>query len=269
MGNERDANASKQTLKDKLMTIILLETSKQYKEMDSDLVTECVDFLMELEGKQKLTKEEIEQRVNDIPFKGKVTAINKHIKKRIRAKRIIIVAAVLAVLLAVFSIAAVSFTNAEDSLLDRFGEYIVEVMKGGEHEDFDNIELIKPDESKTFSSIEEFAEYENIEILFPTWLPENNKITEIGYYSEDTLGEFYVLYCGDAAYSIQININKTVSRGIKADRPMKKAGEYTVYIIDNGDFVQGMFDYNGCSYSVSAFTEEEVLRVIENLKEIK
>lgn len=268
MGNERDANASKQTLKDKLMTIILLETSKPYKEMDSDLVSECVEFLMELEGKQKLTKEEIEQRVNDIPFKGKVTAINKHIKKRIRAKRIIIVAAILAVLLAIFSIAAVSFTNAEDSLLDRFGEYIVEVMKGGEHKDFDNIELIKFDESIVFSSAEEFAEYENIEILFPTWLPENNKITEIGYYSEDTLGEFYVLYCGDAAYSIEVSIDKTVSEGIKATRPIKKAGEYTVYIIDNGDFIQGMFDYKGYCYTVSAYTEEEVLKIIESFKEI-
>lgn len=200
MGNNQGMSNENLTLRDKLTAIILLETSKPYKEMDSDLVSECVEFLMDLEGTKRLTKAETEQRVNDIPFKGKVTAINKHIKKRIRAKRIIIVAAILAVLLAIFSIAAVSFTNAEDSLLDRFGEYIVEVMKGGEHKDFDNIELIKHDESKTFSSIEDFAEHENIEILFPTWLPENNKITEISYYSEDTLGEFYVLYCGDAAY---------------------------------------------------------------------
>lgn len=40
-----------QTLKDKLTAIILLETAKDYKDMDSDLVTECVDFLSELEGK--------------------------------------------------------------------------------------------------------------------------------------------------------------------------------------------------------------------------
>ena len=75
MGNRQDFSAEKQSLKDKLMAIILLETSKDYKEMDSDLVTECVDFLMELKGKQKLTKSEIEQRVNEIPFKDKVTAI--------------------------------------------------------------------------------------------------------------------------------------------------------------------------------------------------
>ena len=63
MRDERDETLAKQTLKDKLMVIILLETAKDYKEMDSDLGTECVDFLMELEGKERLTKKEIEQRV--------------------------------------------------------------------------------------------------------------------------------------------------------------------------------------------------------------
>ena len=87
MGNKQDMNALNQSLKDKLMAIILLETSKDYKDMDSDLVTECVDFLMELEGKERLTKAEIEQRVNEIPFKGKVTAIGSYTKKKIRAKR--------------------------------------------------------------------------------------------------------------------------------------------------------------------------------------
>ena len=98
MGNRQDFSAEKQSLKDKLMAIILLETSKDYKDMDSDLVTECVDFLMELEGKQKLTKAEIEQRVNEIPFKGKVTAIGSYAKKRIRAKRLAVIAAILAVI---------------------------------------------------------------------------------------------------------------------------------------------------------------------------
>lgn len=38
-------------LPDKLRAIILKETAKDYKDMDSDLVTECVDFLSKLEGK--------------------------------------------------------------------------------------------------------------------------------------------------------------------------------------------------------------------------
>lgn len=268
MGNSQAFSNEKLTLRDKLTAIILLETAKPYKEMDSDLVSECVEFLMELEGTKRLTKAEVEQKINDIPFKGKVMAIGSYAKKKLKAKRIAVIAAVLAVLLAFFAIAAVSFTNAEDSLIDRFAHFINEEMNPGEHKDFDNIELIKFDESIVFSSAEEFAEYENIEILFPTWLPENNKITEISYYSEDTLGELYVLYCGDAAYSIQININKTVAKDIQTANLSKKVGEHTVYIFADDGFAQGIFDYNGSCYTVSAYTEEEVLKIIESFKEI-
>lgn len=37
MGNNHDKTAENQTLKDKLMAIILLETAKDYKKMDSIL----------------------------------------------------------------------------------------------------------------------------------------------------------------------------------------------------------------------------------------
>ena len=268
MGNNQGMSNEKLTLRDKLTAIILLETSKPYKEMDSDLVSECVEFLMELEGKQKLTKAETEQRVNDIPFKGKVTAINKHFKKKIRAKRLAVIAAVLAILLAMFCIVAVSNETSFERFITNMIDHILFEMKPGENEMHGNIELIKFDESIVFSSAEEFAEHENIEILFPTWLPENNKITEISYYSEDTLGEFYVLYCGDAAYSIEVSIDKTVSEKTKAVNPSKKVGEHTVYIIADDGFAQGIFDYNGSCYTVSAYTEEEVLKIIESFKEI-
>lgn len=269
MGNKRDMSNEKQTLRDKLTAIILLETSKPYKEMDSDLVSECVDFLMELEGTKRLTKAEIEQKINDIPFKGKVMAIGSYAKKKFKAKRIAVIAAVLAVLLAIFAIAAVSFTNAEDSLIDRFAHFINEEMNPGEHKDFDNIELIKHNKSIFFSSVEEFAEHEKTEILFPTWLPEEKTVTQIKYYNEEGFGEYYVLCCGDPVYSISIYVDKAVSEGIKANRPLREIGEHTVYIIDTGEFIQGDFEYNGCYYSVAAYTEEDVLKIIENLEEIK
>lgn len=268
MGNNQAFSNEKLTLRDKLTAIILLETAKPYKEMDSDLVSECVEFLMDLEGTKRLTTAEIEQKINDIPFKGKITAIKKHTKKKVIAKRLIIIAAVLAILLSIFCIVAISSETPFERFINDMIDCIVFEMKPGEHKNIDNIELIKHDKSLTFSSVKEFAEHENIEILFPSWLPENNKITEISYYSEDTLGELYVLYCGDAAYSIQININKTVAKDIQTANLSKKVGEHTVYIFADDGFAQGIFDYNGSCYTVSAYTEEEVLKIIESFKEI-
>lgn len=269
MGNNQAFSNEKLTLRDKLTAIILLETAKPYKEMDSDLVSECVEFLMDLEGTKRLTTAEIEQKINDIPFKGKITAIKKHTKKKVIAKRLIIIAAVLAILLSIFCIVAVSSETPFERFINDMIDCIVFEMKPGEHKNIDNIELIKHDKSLTFSSVEEFAEHENIEILFPSWLPEGNKITEIEYYSEDTIGEYYVLYCEDYIYSINIEIDKTISEDLKANHPSKKVGEHTVYIVNRNGHVQGHFEYNGCYYHVAAYTEEDVLKIIENFKEIK
>ena len=129
MGKKNDFSAERQSLKDKLTAIILLETAKDHKEMDSDLVTECVDFLMELEGKQRLSKKEIEQRVKAIPFKGKATAINSYAKKKIRAKRLAVIAAILAVIIALFGVIAVASEDIFGDLLSQIGSEIWELFE--------------------------------------------------------------------------------------------------------------------------------------------
>ena len=269
MGNKNDFSAERQSLKDKLMAIILLETSKDYKEMDSDLVTECVDFLMELEGKERLTKAEIEKRVSEIPFKGKVTAINSYAKKKIRAKRLAVIAAVLAVLLAIFSIIAISFGCAEDNVVSRYVRYVVEFMNGGEQLKFENIELIKPNESKTFSSAEELVRHENIGILFPTWLPEDEKITKCWYIDDEIDGKHYIFQCNNPQYSLTVYIETPISDEIKTDNLMKTIGIFNVYILKEDSVVQGIFEHKECFYTIDADTEEDLLKIIENLKEIE
>lgn len=269
MGIKQDFSAEKHSLKDKLMAIILLETSKPYKEMDSDLVTECVDFLMELEGKQKLTKVEIKQKVNEIPFKGKVTAIGSYAKKKIKAKRIFVVAAIFAVLLTIFSILVISFTNAEDSLVDRFANYFGEEAKPGERMEIENIELIKPNEVKSYSSVEALIRDENIAVLFPTWLPDNNQITKFEYIDEDLCGKYYILSSRDLDCSVTVFLEMAIPEDAKAATPTKEIGKHNVYIIIENGYAQGDFEYNGYHYSVSAHSEEDLIKIIENLKEIK
>ncbi len=269
MGNRQDMTAERQSLKDKLTAIILLETSKDYKEMDSDLVTECVDFLMELEGKERLTKAEIEKRVSEIPFKGKVTAISSNAKKKMRAKRIAVIAAVLAVLLAIFSIVAISFTNSEDSLINRFANYIGEIMNGGDHENFDNIELIKDNVSKRYSSAEELVKDEKIAILFPTWLPEDEKIIKCWYIDDATSGKHYVFQCNNSEFSMTVYLDGDISDEIKENNPMKNVVNFNVYIKTDEFSVQGMFEHNGYFYAINVDTEENLLKIIENLKEIE
>lgn len=268
MGNRKNMSNEKQTLKDKLMAVILLETSKPYKEMDSSLVTECVEFLMDLEGTKRLTKEEIEQKVNDIPFKGKVTAINGHIKKKIKTKRLIIIAAVFAALFIAFSIIAISFGTAPDALIDRLAHHIVHEMRNGDSEMHGNIQVIKANETKTYSSVEELVRDENITILYPEWLPAGEQIVSVDYYRAPDFEE-YCLVCSNPEHSILISLNTTIPDEEKESNPSTVIGGHTVYYFEAPEFVQAMFEYNNCLYSIHSNTEENVFKIIENLKEIK
>lgn len=266
MGNKQDFSAERQSLKDKLMAIILLETSKDYKKMDSDLVKECVDFLMELEGKERLTKAEIEQRVNAIPFKGKVTAIGSYTKKRLRAKRLAVIAAILAVIIALFGIIAVSSGRDSSELLRRLGYSFIE-MFGGEIAEYSNITLIKPNETKKYNSIEELLTDEKIEILYPTWLPENEKIVTVMYLDVEQ-SEIYVFNSNHDEYSISVTINEIVKDDIKSDCFMKEINGYTVYCFSEEGYSQAVFDYRNNLYIIKSDTEENLFKTIECLEEI-
>ena len=266
MGNRQDMNTSKQSLKDKLMAIILLETSKPYKEMDSDLVTECVDFLMELEGKQKLTKAEIEQRVNAIPFKGKVTAIGSYAKKKMRAKKLAVIAAVLAVIAALFGIIAVASGDFLDELIMKLDDSFHEWIEDGPKE-YGDITFYTSDETKTYSSIEELAESEGIEILYPTWLPENEKIISI-WHLVDGESERYLLQCDVPDHSVEIKVNYELTETLKLNCIKKEIAGHSVYYERTPQYIQANLIYKNNRYIVKSDTEDNLFRIIENLKEI-
>lgn len=266
MENNHDRTAENQTLKDKLMAIILLETAKDYKKMDSDLVTECVDFLMELEGKERLTKEEIEQRVNEIPFKGKVTALNSYAKKKLRAKRIAVIAAVLAVLIALFGIFAIGSGDTVTEFFRQMGNSIHEFLDGGPKE-HDNITFYKNDEIIIYSSLEEFQRSEDIDILYPTWLPENEKIIKIRYLMQGETVR-YLLQTEIPEHSISINVNADLDGDFKLNCEQKEIAGFSIYYIKTTQFVQANFICDNNCYCVKTDTEDNLFKIIENLKEI-
>ncbi len=266
MGNRQDFSTEKQSLNDKLMAIILLETSKDYKEMDSDLVTECVDFLMELEGKEKLTKSEIEQRVNEIPFKGKVTAIGSYSKKKIRAKRLAVIAAILAIIVALFGIIAIASGNTISEIFRQMGNSIHQLLEGGPKE-YGNITLYKSNETKKYSSIEELAQSEGIEILYPSWLPENEKIIKIRHLIDGET-ERLVLQSNNPIHSISIVVGSNLPEDISLSCAQIEINTHLVFFKEKDQFIQADFVYNDSCYSIKSDTKDNLFKIIENLKEI-
>lgn len=266
MGNKQDMNASKQSLKDKLMAIILLETAKDYKEMDSDLVTECVDFLMELEGKERLTKSEIEQRVKNIPFTATDNIYSKT-KKQFRLKTLAIIAAVLAVLLAVFTAIAVATSyNPVINLLKEMSHAIIELIDG-ESVNFNGVTINKHGESIEYASLEELLEKEKIDILYPTWLPDNEEITSV-WFIDDVQSDYYIFKCENDTYSIFAFLNESVTDETKISLSFREVNGFSIYYEYNDNYYQAYLECNGMRYLVNAYTEEDLFKIIENLKEI-
>ncbi len=266
MGNEYNATADMQPLKDKLTALILIETAKDYREMDSDLVKECVDFLMELENKQKLTQEEIKQKVDAIPFIGKVTAIGSQNKKKIKAKRLAIIAAVLALILALFGLFASSGDEALLAYME-LGDAILD-MPPGETIEINGITIEgNVLETKNYDSVEAMLAAENIEILCPTWLPNGEKIVSATYI-RSSLDESYVLRCSDATYSISIRFDSSINDEVKQNCIEAEAGAYTFYHFKKDNYTQAELEHNGSVYILNSYSEEELFKIIESLREI-
>ncbi|MBR4858838.1 MAG: hypothetical protein IKU08_06595 [Clostridia bacterium] len=269
MGNTHDMSNEKRSLKDKLLAIVLLEASKPYKEMDSDLVTECVDFLMELEGKERLTKSKIEQRVNNIPFIATDNIYTKA-KKRFRLKTLAVIAAILAILFAIFAV--VSVATSYDPVMNLLKEisHTITEMFDGESVDVGGVTINKHGESIEYASLEELLEKENIDILYPAWLPDNEEITSV-WFIDDVHSDYYIFKCENSTYSINVTLNESVPDEEKANLISKEINGLSIYCKynDMNNYFQADFEYNGMLYSISTYTEEDLFKIIENLKEIE
>lgn len=266
MRNELDYSLEKASLKRKLLAIILLESSKPYKKMNSALVTECVDFLWELEGKEGLTKEETERRISEIPFAGKSVDFGSHIKNKIKAKRLALIAAIIAILFALFGVVAVSMGSDSAELIRKIGNAIVE-MFNGETVESGNVTLIKPDETKYYDSIEELLKEEEIDILYPGWLPENVEITSVMYSLEGEIESYRFLY-NNIDFGLSVSFNQNLAEDVKLDCQSIGVNGYVCYYFVDEGFAQASFEYKNNRYTVNADTEENLFGIIQNLKEI-
>ena len=133
--------------------------------------------------------------------------------------------------------------------------------------DNDDITYINPTETKTYSSIDELIKSENLEILYPSWLPGNEKIVTIWYLVEDG-SKGYMLQCSTPEHSINIEPGIDLPEELKSNCIEKETSDYLVYYEKTPLYLQANFIYKNNRYSIKSDTEDNLFRIIENLKEI-
>ena len=216
-----------------LCQIIDNETDKPEDEIDFALIGECSAYLRELSDKAaEATKEQKQRILQQIKARHNQTATKSakvlRPKWRKMGKIVAIAATVAAILLSTLTVLAK--VNGYSSAWEYVKENIQRItgMDAGDRVNEGNITLIKGEESIAYSSIEELMQTEGYDIMYPSELPNDIKITKI---SQQIINKDYTLY------SIQFtDINLSIAISTVFNVQPNDLEEYETFTTDSMTF---------------------------------
>lgn len=243
------------------------EALKPEDEVDNDLIDACVYVLLDLQNKKvSLTPEQIKERVRNIPFKDSVAFEEYKNKKNktIRTKRVLIIAACIAVLIALLSF--ISSADEFDILKDKFGK-ITNAPFDTWFEHGDDSELRNSD-TVIYESFEEAEQGEGINILKPEYIPDGLEVNEINFNNTDNkrVGDFVF---GNVGISLSVTLESDVITEVKNNIQPEIINDLECYfvIMDDVNLVQVYFEHDGNLYSITYNSKDELVKMIDSLKE--
>ena len=270
-------NSDNQDFIKKLELLRDLEAEKPVEEMDVSLVMACVELILELRGETvNFTPEEVEEKVRKIPFVEETTTLNtppKSVKGRstkVKSRKILLIAAIISILIAIFAVTSIAFDwNIFDELKEKFGTVFDTPIN--QEIDVNGITIIMRGKNVGFNSLEDFFEQEKLNVLYPGELPENITIEQVVLHQIDLKKEIiFVFQNTDLSYSIKFNtvlLNEISSNATE----ILHINDLTCYIISKNDvnIVQIYFEYEGDLYTLINSNKQDLIYIIENLKEFK
>ncbi len=234
-------------------------------EGDVDLVCRCSNLLEEIEP-CPISNEEFmaivkKTREERIVIVGDESKFIKSTKKRFILKRIAIIAAA-------FLILSVTTVGVANTLGFDIGEEINKIIRQGDgaRKDIDGFTFYNGFESQYYSSVKELMEKENLELMSPTKLPDGVNIETIQMFQLNDKKNSIQIYTNDVVtITIEPSDNKIVTNNANA----VEYDGITYYIQNSGDlWVAGCY-HNGNLYSFIAKTKDDLILIIENMKEFE
>ena len=257
--------------KEKLIEMLLFlrdkEAKKPLNEMDTETISACTELLLDLQNKDvTLSTEEIEERVKRIPFFEKDKPQVEETKRKLSAKRILLVAAVVAVLFTIVTLSTIgSEWNMFDPLIDKYGS-VAEAPEGVVF--FENgTSYWVGGPAKTYESFDEWAQNENTDLLLPKKFPDSFTFNGI-MVSTENKNEHIVFSFRDGSTSYVVHRNTPISQGVLDNATPITIGNTLVYFEDlhEVNHYQVHFSYEGDSYYIGHSNKGELLEIIEELK---
>ena len=245
------------------------EAAKPVDEMDTDLIEACVYVLLDLQDKHvSLTPEQIQEKVRSIPFKdsSEFDEYKKAKKKKLKKKRVLFIAACIGILVALLVLGSVA--TETDPITEFYGKHSdipfeIEYFFGNES-------LIRHNSNGIYETISEAEKAENIDLLEPTYLPDGNEIVDIGFTDEDNLRiGIFTFNIGpplSMEFSMQEKIPDDIMAFIMYTETINNLECHFVEM-DDINMVQAYIMHNGIVYNITYNNKEELVKIIENLKE--
>ena len=250
------------------------EVQKPVEEMDCELIESTVELLLKLQGKKvSLTEKEIEEKVRKIPFTEssdnvKEFKVNKNVRTKTTQKRILLIAAVIAILVAILSFVSVAFEwDIIDSMKEKFGS-VFNIPVGIEQVE-NGVTLINNGKNTKYKSLEELIEKEDLKILLPTNLPNDITIERIAV-SNTSLGQTIDIIFSDKNLFFTVVLNCNIPQEA-VDNYDKKVSVNSIdyYISTLSDVGTNLvqFLHNGNYYKITCNDMAILLDIIENMEE--
>ena len=255
---------------EKLIELLLFirhrETKKPLDEMDNDLITACTELLLDLQNKEvTLSPEEISERVKNIPFVETIDTKAVKSRRKINKKRILLIAAIISILIAILSIASIgSEWNMFDILIEKFGRVSgapsgVEFYENGVSYGVNGTE-------KFYSSIDELMKKENPDILLPSDFPTTLTLKDIVVSAEGEYDTINLLFEEGLSYTVYKKA--PIPEGVIENVSPVTMGNTGIYIEDLSDVnsYQVHFSYNGDYYYIVHSDKRPVLEILKKLE---
>jgi hypothetical protein len=252
-----------------------MEAEKPIDEMDASLVMACVELILELRGEtETLSPEEVEEKVRKIPFVD-TTSLNttQNVKSRatkVKSRKILLIAAVISLLVTIFTVSSIAYNlDVFEELKNKFGT--VANTPINDEIDVGGISVYMYGENKDYDSIENAIKSINLDVLYPSKLPDDIVLEKITLHTFDSK-EKLVFSFDNIDFTYTILFKDVIPKEVLSDDKEKiEINDITYYIIDMPDLglVQVYFEYNDDLYKATYNNKEDLIFVIKNLKESK
>ena len=253
----------KEVMLDKLIGMQDVEASKPLPAMDTDLIAECSECILDLTEETPPSANTLEQ------WKQKLLLRlfgQKTLRYRKGMLRKLLIAAIIILLIVALSVATMPLGTNDTSLLERWNLSLLLQGSGSQKKFDDYLSLFYNGEVKEYKSIRQFVRKTGLDVLVPTVMPDGCKVQQVNvcyvYHEEYFLISFVTNNPEHVGFSICLNKTGTFASWEETE----KIGNYDCAFASAPGWYQCNFNDNGNSYSITAESREDLILILTNLK---